>query len=159
MSPRIDLQILYPHSRVPPLEDFHAWIVAALSHPEVQWTHHDSPELTVRVVDEAESAELNQTWREKSGPTNILSFPAELPAEVPVPLLGDLVICAPLVAQEALEQNKPEPAHWAHLTIHGTLHLLGYDHVEPDQAARMEPLETAILDTLGWPDPYRFHLA
>lgn len=110
--------------------------------------------VTIRIVDEAESAALNQQYRRKSGATNVLSFPADLPAEVDLPLLGDLVICAPLVQSEAVTQGRPVKAHWAHMVIHGTLHLLGYDHLEEAEAAQMESLETELLGKLGFGDPY-----
>jgi len=110
--------------------------------------------LTIRIVDAAESALLNQQYRQKTGATNVLSFPADLPEEVNLPLLGDLVICAPLVESEAASQNKPLEAHWAHLIIHGTLHLLGYDHLQEADAAEMESLETELLKQLGCADPY-----
>lgn len=110
--------------------------------------------LTIRMVDEDESAGLNLQYRQKDGPTNVLSFPADLPEEVDLPLLGDLVICAPLVQAEAAEQNKALDAHWAHLVIHGTLHLLGYDHLEEPEAEEMEALEVQLLGVLGFADPY-----
>jgi probable rRNA maturation factor len=106
------------------------------------------------VVDEAESATLNAQYRGKQGPTNVLSFGFDSPPGVDVPLLGDLVICAPVVVREALEQGKPGQAHWAHMTIHGVLHLLGYDHQTPEQAQIMEALEIAALADLGYADPY-----
>ncbi|MCP5150869.1 MAG: rRNA maturation RNase YbeY [Ectothiorhodospiraceae bacterium] len=111
-------------------------------------------EMTVRVVDEVEGAELNETYRRKSGPTNVLAFPFEAPPGASVRLLGDVVICAPVVAREAEEQGKEPRAHWAHMVVHGTLHLLGYDHRRAAQAARMESREREILTTLGFPDPY-----
>ena len=112
-------------------------------------------ELTIRLVDEAEGRELNRTWRHKDYATNVLSFPADVPDELlDIPLLGDLVICAPVVAREAAEQGKTLPAHWAHLVIHGCLHLLGYDHVEDAEAEEMEQLERELLAELGHPDPY-----
>lgn len=110
--------------------------------------------LTIRVVDAAESAALNQQYRHKAGPTNVLSFPAELPDEVELPLLGDLVICAPLVTREALDQGKPVKSHWAHLVIHGTLHLRGYDHLEAAEAEAMERLEVRLLQQFGISNPY-----
>lgn len=115
-------------------------------------------ELAIRLVGEAESRMLNHDYRGKDKATNVLSFPAELPEMVLTELderpLGDLVICAPVVAREADEQGKPLTAHWAHMTVHGILHLLGHDHVEPADAAVMEPLEIAILSRLGWDNPY-----
>ncbi len=113
-----------------------------------------SVELTIRIVDEAESKQLNETWRQCPKPTNVLSFPFESPPGVELPLLGDIVICAPLVALEAAEQHKSLVAHWAHLVIHGTLHLLGYDHIDEAQAQIMEELEISLLHDLGYPNPY-----
>ena len=133
---------------VPALEKFLRWAEAALR------GRRPDAELSIRIVGEAESAELNSRYRGKSGATNVLSFPTELPAGVPLMLLGDLVICAPVVAREAAAQGKASEAHWAHMVVHGCLHLAGYDHEDEAQAAEMEPLETAILAQLGYPDPY-----
>jgi len=110
--------------------------------------------LTIRVVGRAESAELNQRYRRKKGPTNVLAFAADVPQECGVPLLGDIVICAPLVMEEAMAQGKNPQAHWAHLVIHGVLHLLGFDHQNTAQAAVMESREISLLASLGYPDPY-----
>lgn len=115
----------------------------------------DDTELTVRIVSREESAGLNEQYRNKKGPTNVLSFPFEAPAEVDINLLGDLVICSDLVVQQAKEQHKQELAHWAHMIVHGTLHLLGYDHLTDDEANVMETKERTILSQLGYPDPYR----
>ena len=111
-------------------------------------------ELVIRIVNEGESAALNQAYRRKQGPTNVLSFPFESPPGIDVNLLGDLVICAPVVVREAISQDKRLTAHWAHLVVHGVLHLLGYDHQDEMQALEMETLETRILADLGFPDPY-----
>ncbi len=111
-------------------------------------------EVVVRLVDAEEMTRLNGQYRGKARPTNVLSFPAEPPPGLPDPALGDIVICAPVVADEAAAQNKPLPAHWAHLVVHGTLHLLGYDHVEADAAEEMERLERDILSTFGISNPY-----
>lgn len=112
-------------------------------------------ELTIRFVDENESAALNQQYRHKTGSTNILSFPFDMPAEVGLSLLGDLVICTEVVKQQAKEQQKEEIAHWAHMVVHGTLHLLGYDHLSDAEADIMEAKEIKILSQLGYSDPYR----
>ena len=111
-------------------------------------------EVTVRIVDEAESNELNLTYRGKDKPTNVLSFPFEAPPGLELPLLGDLVICRQVVEREAQEQNKPLMAHWAHMVVHGSLHLLGYDHIEDEEAEEMEQLERDIMQELGFADPY-----
>ncbi len=115
---------------------------------------NDDIEMTVRIVDEVESAQLNESYRKKSGSTNVLSFPFEAPPEIDLPLLGDLVICASVVEREAKEQNKIPQAHWAHMVVHGCLHLQGYDHIEPQQAEQMEALELDIMLRLGFSNPY-----
>ena len=114
----------------------------------------DELELVIRIVDEAESRVLNHQYRGKDKPTNVLSFPFEAPPGVPCDQLGDLVICAPVVEREALEQNKALEAHWAHMVVHGVLHLMGYDHQNGEQAERMENFEIEILARLDFPDPY-----
>lgn len=111
-------------------------------------------EMTVRIVDREESAELNSTYRGKAGPTNVLSFPFEAPSGVDINLLGDLVICAPVVFAEAEAQGKTAEAHWAHMVVHGVLHLRGFDHIDPADAEIMESRERDILATFGFPDPY-----
>lgn len=116
---------------------------------------HGDTELTVRFVSEEESAELNEQYRNKAGATNVLSFPFETPDEVEINLLGDLVICTEVVKQQAKEQKKQELAHWAHMIVHGTLHLLGYDHQNDAEANIMETKEIQILSQLGYSDPYR----
>lgn len=112
-------------------------------------------QLTVRIVSSTEGAVLNQTYRHKIGPTNVLSFAIEDAHELPVPLLGDIAVCASVVEREAREQGKEPAAHWAHMVVHGTLHLLGYDHLDDTQAQKMESLETRILARLGFPNPYK----
>jgi probable rRNA maturation factor len=139
---------------VPAAKDIRHWIAAALT----GHTTREQVEITVRLVDDAEMAQLNETYRGKKGATNVLSFPADLPPELDLPLLGDIVICAPVVAAEAAQQGKSASAHWAHMTIHGTLHLLGYDHIEEDDATTMEALESAILGQLNYSCPYDIHL-
>lgn len=112
-------------------------------------------ELTVRFVDNDESQTLNAQYRGKDKPTNVLSFPFECPPNIPINLIGDLVIAVPVVTQEAEQQDKPYLHHLAHLVVHGTLHLLGYDHIEDEEAEEMENLERAILTKLGIDDPYQ----
>lgn len=114
---------------------------------------HDA-ELTVRIVDESESAALNEEYRHKSNSTNVLSFPFECPEEIELNLLGDLVICAPVVEREAKQQGKNSQAHWAHMLVHGILHLLGYDHIEEVDAQQMEAREIEILESMGFSNPY-----
>ena len=112
-------------------------------------------ELAIRIVGKRESRRLNAHWRGKDYATNVLSFPVEgLPPVIRPRPLGDLVICAPVVAAEALEQGKTQSAHWAHMVVHGVLHLLGHDHEQDAEAVRMERLERRILARLGFPDPY-----
>ncbi|HHW77910.1 MAG TPA: rRNA maturation RNase YbeY [Xanthomonadaceae bacterium] len=149
MTLELDLQIALDMPGLPTEADFRHWAAAAL----VGADYSKNAELTIRVVNEAESTALNETYRHKQGPTNVLSFPFEAPPEVETPLLGDIVICAPVVLREAVSQGKTLAAHWAHLVAHGVLHLLGYDHDEA-QAEAMESLEIRILAGLGYPDPY-----
>lgn len=145
----VDLQIATENLEgLPTEEQIVQWATAAVQ-PE-----GDEVEMTVRIVDEAESHELNLTYRGKDRPTNVLSFPFECPDEVELPLLGDLVICRQVVEREAAEQEKPLIAHWAHMVVHGSLHLLGYDHIEDNEAEEMESLETQIMQGLGFDDPY-----
>ncbi len=114
----------------------------------------EDSEISLRIVDSDEMQALNARYRGKDKPTNVLSFPAELPEGVTVPLLGDIAICAAVVEREAKEQQKELKAHWDHMLVHGVLHLLGYDHEDDDEAAEMEALETRVLADLGWPNPY-----
>jgi len=134
---------------LPSTEQLQQWADVALENVE------EDCELSIRLVEEAESAELNETYRTKLGPTNVLSFPFDAPIEINPRLLGDLVICAPVVAQEAKTQNKQLMDHWAHMVIHGCLHLLGYDHIEDEEAEEMEGIERTILKSLAIEDPYR----
>ena len=144
----LDLQIA-SDGQAPSLAQLQQWCALALRQRTA-----DS-ELTIRLVDEAEGRELNNTWRHKDYPTNVLSFPADVPEGLlDIPLLGDLVICVPVVEREAAEQGKSLEAHWAHLVIHGCLHLLGFDHIDDAEAEEMEGLEQNLLAELGHPDPY-----
>lgn len=112
-------------------------------------------ELTVRIVDEEEGAALNEQWRKKKGPTNVLSFPYTGDEHLAPGLLGDIVICAPVVRREAEEQHKPLEAHWAHMVVHGILHLQGYDHINAEGAEEMEAVEARLLQALGYTNPYQ----
>ena len=134
---------------IPTPRSMRRWVRAALD------DGHADAMVCVRIVDEAEMRELNARYRGRDHATNVLSFPAELPPGVDLPLLGDIVVCAPVVAHEAAEQGKPARAHWAHMLVHATLHLLGHDHEQASEAERMEALETRILARLKFPDPYR----
>lgn len=145
----LDLQLACEEtSGLPDEALFQRWVDAVI--PPFQ----EESELTIRLVDVAESHELNLTYRGKDKPTNVLSFPFEAPPGIEMPLLGDLIICRQVVEQEASEQGKPLEAHWAHMVVHGSLHLLGYDHIEDDEAEEMEGLETEIMLALGYEDPY-----
>lgn len=146
--PEVDVQIATADENVPSDEDFRSWVAAALP------AEKRGSEITIRVVSFDESRTLNAQYRQQDKPTNVLSFPSELPPELQIPLLGDLVICAGVVESEALEQGKSLLAHWAHMVVHGTLHLLGYDHETDADAEIMEALETHVLGQLGFPAPY-----
>jgi probable rRNA maturation factor len=113
-----------------------------------------SKEVSIRVVNEDEIAELNSRFRQKQGATNVLAFPAEIPAGVELNFIGDIVICAPIVIKQAQEQGKSMESHWAHMTLHGILHLLGYDHIDSQDAEVMEALEVQLLTDLGYANPY-----
>ncbi len=144
----IDIQYALDETGLPGKNQITHWANAALQNIDT------AVELTIRVVDEVEGTQLNEQWRKKCGPTNVLSFPVETVVDIKPRLLGDIVICAPIITSEAGEQGKLVVAHWAHMVIHGTLHLLGYDHVEAKQAETMESLEIEILENLDIDDPY-----
>ena len=155
----LDLDIQYPDaadgsegvfdlaSGLPPPEQFTRWVAETVGAVPTA--------MTLRLAPLHEAAQLNMKFRGKDYATNVLSFPLEFPEETGIPYIGDIVICPDVVAREATEQGKPLLAHYAHLTVHGTLHLLGYDHENDDDALEMETLETQILATLGFPDPYQ----
>jgi probable rRNA maturation factor len=144
----LDIQLATSYADYPTEQQFQLWVDTVLQEDD-----QDS-EIVIRLVDNQESAELNQQYRHKQGPTNILSFPFEAPDGFDSDLLGDLVICAPLIALEAQQQNKQLFDHWAHITIHGVLHLLGYDHIDDAEAEEMEALEIKILSRLNINNPY-----
>ena len=148
MSSGIDVQRAYAAPGVPASGKLAKWAEAALD------GRSDGARMTVRVVDEAEGARLNERYRGKAGATNVLAFAFDAPEVPSLRILGDVVVCAPVAAREASEHSKRLDAHWAHLVVHGTLHLLGYDHDEPGSAREMETLEREILDGLGYRDPY-----
>lgn len=145
---QVEIQAIYTAQGQPDNEQIQHWIDAVLE------DYPNNTEIVVRIVDEDESAQLNQHYRHKSGPTNILSFPADLPDGIDLNLLGDLVICAPVVEQEALAQGKLLAHHWAHIIVHGVLHLLGYDHINDNEAGIMEAKEINILQQFNISNPY-----
>lgn len=142
------------HGPLPSEAQVRQWIDTTLA----ELDYSADVQLTVRIVDRDEMAELNQTYRHKQGVTNVLSFPFEQPQGLPeqelVPLLGDIIICAPVVHEEAAQQQKAVLQHWAHMIVHGLLHLLGYDHISDAQAEQMEGLEVRVLAALGIDNPY-----
>ena len=144
----VDVQYAMAVDGIPSEDAIRQWVLQAL--PE----ENKGAELTVRIVDEAEITALNHRYRGKDGPTNVLSFPYEGIPGVATELLGDIVICAPVVASEAVAQHKPLDAHWAHIVVHGVLHLLGYDHQHDDHAHQMEAREAELLASLGYANPY-----
>lgn len=156
----IDVEVQYASEaeNIPDKEKIQYWVESALTLANEEENKNKKVELVVRVVDREESAQLNQQYRGKQGATNVLSFPFDMPDEIKeagdMNLLGDLVICAPVVEEQAQEQGKELFAHWAHMVVHGCLHLIGYDHQKPEEAERMESLETAILTEMGFSTPY-----
>jgi len=149
MNTTLDLQIATEDEQQLPTEtQFTTWLNAVVKR------FQDSAEVTIRIVDNEESQQLNSDYRGKDKPTNVLSFPFEVPEGIELDLLGDLIICKQVVEHEAQQQQKPLTAHWAHMVIHGTLHLLGYDHIIDEEAEEMEALETEIMLELEFEDPY-----
>jgi probable rRNA maturation factor len=147
MTIELDVQNATVFEPLPDDAQFNLWAEVALR-------GKSEAELTLRLVDRDESRKLNSRYRGKDQPTNVLSFPAELPPDLGIPLLGDIVLCAPLVGEESAVQNKSLSAHWAHLVIHGVLHLLGHDHQDEREAAEMEAIEVELLASLGFANPY-----
>ena len=148
MNLDLDLQLASDADNLPQKDQFQYWVEKALSE------YREDAEVTIRIVDSAESQSLNASYRGKDKPTNVLSFPFEAPEGIQIDLLGDLVICAPVVETEAGEQNKSTIDHWAHMVIHGILHLLGFDHIDEHDAQEMESLEIRLLSDIGIPNPY-----
>ncbi|EHR41861.1 MULTISPECIES: rRNA maturation RNase YbeY [Alishewanella] len=148
MSIILDLQLASSAQDLPDTTQFQTWLDAAIL------PFQEQAEVTIRVVDAAESQQLNLQYRGKDKPTNVLSFPFQCPPGIELPLLGDLVICAQVVATEAAEQGKPLASHWAHMVVHGCLHLLGFDHINDADAEQMEAEEIQILQQLGISNPY-----
>jgi probable rRNA maturation factor len=163
MNLDVSIQLAGPRRGVPHSSSLAQWARAAFAVSRAsRAARAATANLTIRIVGAAESRVLNRTWRGKDKPTNVLSFPSgefaadrpKLPLSSSEALLGDLAICAPVVAREAREQDKPAKAHWAHMVIHGVLHLLGYDHENDRDAEVMEAREVAILRRFGYADPY-----
>ncbi len=152
MTIELELQIATNIKTLPHPSQFKEWVSATF------WQRLDTAELTIRLVDSEESANLNQEYRHKSGPTNVLSFPYEPMPGIVSKFIGDIVICAPVVESESLKKDKPLLAYWAHMVIHGTLHLLGYDHETAEDSTEMEAIETEIMLRLGFPPPYGDHI-
>ncbi|AFP84966.1 rRNA maturation RNase YbeY [secondary endosymbiont of Ctenarytaina eucalypti] len=145
----LDMQVAcHNTSDLPNEKDFLRWLQGVFP------LFRNYTEVTVRLVDEAESHELNLTYRGQSKPTNVLAFPFESPPEVKLQLLGDLVICRQVIEREAQQQAKALNAHWAHMVVHGSLHLLGYEHILYQEALEMESMEAIIMQKLSYPDPY-----
>lgn len=147
-TPDIEVQVASGFDPLPSEAQLISWAQPTLKGLQ------DHTELTIRVVDIPEIQLLNKNYRQKDKPTNVLAFPVEMPEDLHVNLLGDVVICAPVVQEEAKAQNKQYEAHFAHMVVHGCLHLLGYDHTTPVDADKMEALETEILTSLNFPNPY-----
>lgn len=133
-------------------DSFSRWAAAALT--QAARPTAVNTELSLRITGAAEMRALNNRYRGRDQATNVLAFPADLPADIDPRLLGDVVLCAPVIAAEATAQQKALSAHWAHMTVHGTLHLLGFDHITEAEAREMEALEIAALASLGIDDPY-----
>jgi probable rRNA maturation factor len=150
IAPVVHVNYGVARAGLPSALSFRRWVDAALAGAR----RRKPAELAIRIVGTREGRTLNRDYRGKDYATNVLSFPTELPPGVTLPLIGDLAICAPVVTREAAEQGKAARDHWAHMTVHGILHLLGYDHIEDAQAEAMEALETRILAHLGIADPY-----
>ena len=148
MTVDVDIQVAVDGQILPDTNEFQLWVETALA------DQLDEAELCIRIVSLEESQELNSTWRGKDKPTNVLSFPFEAPPGFSSAMIGDLAICAEVVTTEAKEQNKPLKAHWAHMVIHGVLHLIGFDHINDDDAEEMEALEIKLLAQLDIPNPY-----
>ena len=145
----VDIQIESQSKQLPSTDQFQVWVDTVLTHAD------EDSEVVIRIVDEAEMIQFNQQYRQKEGTTNILSFPFDAPDEVESSLLGDLLVCAPVIEKEALLQNKKLAHHWSHMIIHGVLHLLGYDHINDDEAQEMEALEIKMLSTIDIANPYQ----
>ena len=141
----VEIQQISQEAHIPIQQQFELWAQLLLN--------KTNEAVLIRIVDKAESQQLNHQYRHKNAPTNVLSFPDTLPFEIN-PFIGDLIICAPIITEQAIAQNKPIEAHWAHMVIHGMLHLHGYDHINAEDATIMEQIEINLLKQLGIPNPY-----
>jgi len=148
MNPRVEIQIASREKNLPAEERLQQWAQTVLE------LNAADAEVVIRIVDEEESRRLNDRYRGRDKPTNVLSFPFEAPPGVPVNHIGDLVVCAPVISAEAGLQGKPLEHHWAHMVVHGILHLRGHDHTTTEDADHMESLERELLQDMGIPDPY-----
>jgi len=155
----LDLQNAVDSEQLPEFKKIKCWVSMALKKAKAKFKQ---PEITIRIVSLVESQQLNLQYRSKDKPTNVLSFPFEAPEMIPLDeigeflgdVLGDIVICEDILIQEAEQQNKSPESHWAHIIIHGVLHLLGFDHIDTKEAQEMESLEIEVLTDLGFNDPY-----
>jgi len=164
MTTKVDVQKALDEAseiEIPDNKEIQQWVDVAIETAleESRFEKFNDAQMTVRIVGEMEISQLNESYRHKAGVTNVLSFPFVPPPGIPSEelnhLLGDLVVCATVIGKEAREQHKSTDAHWAHMIVHGSLHLLGYDHQSDNEAAEMESLEKNILSRLGYQDPYR----
>ena len=144
----LDFQVVSKSKSLPSKEQFQCWVDAILS------DESQNSEIVIRIIDEAEMILFNEQYRDKKGPTNILSFPFDVPEGIESDLLGDLLVCAPIVEKESQQQKKILDHHWAHMIVHGVLHLLGYDHINESDAEEMETLEIEILIKIKIENPY-----
>ena len=151
ISLKVDLQIASKAKTLPGFPEFQKWISLTLEHSNRSFIR---AEITIRIVDDQEMTALNVSYRNKEGPTNVLSFLYDVLPDLELDLMGDIIICAPVVAAEARAKNFPLLGHWAHMVVHGTLHLLGHDHEIESQATVMENIEVEILKNLGFRNPY-----
>ena len=150
MATEIHIENVSGQPDLPDFDTMRQWIMRVLNHQNI-----DNAELAIQIIDDEEMAALNHQYRHKNKPTNVLSFPADIPESLGIPLLGDIAVCAQVVAMAASEQSKSVPAHWAHMLVHGTLHLLGYDHIDEGDAEEMEAIETTLITDMGFPPPYK----
>ena len=145
---KVEVQYAVVDPNIPTEQEFQDW--ASIIEAKI----HAQEEVSIRIVDENEIAKLNHDYRNRAQSTNVLAFPAEIPSGTNLPFIGDIVICAPIVAKQAAEQGKSLASHWAHLMLHGILHLQGYDHIDAIDAKNMEQLEAQLMQKLGFPNPY-----